>query len=433
MFGSDKVENFLEEYKSIYDKYINFIESEENIEENFMNLTQIIVDAKIKDCQHKLRLFLRMVISIADNHQHCQQFYAKIDQTLEYFKDDIKKYFLNSEIFSIFKSNKRILLFLIEEKIISVDKFFINYIRTHPTYEQYLQYFAPEIKPFENEKWFPSYFLSSVEKLPDNFNALRMEGENHNYICKLIREDSVKDFIVHINKNNISLNSKIDYSIYETNSFLNNVQLIEYAAFFGSIQIFNFLKKEGVKLDSSLWYYVIHSKNAELIHLLEDNKLINKELYLTCFEESIKYHHNDVANYFLSNYIQNDDFCKYCTFLYSVEYYNFSFLENEYINKSSFYLLCKYDYYSFVEVLLACQNININQKAIDVNEIQNHVFQWNSKSCFSMKFKIMFFNEIQNHVFQWNSKSCFSMEFKIMFFNKIKIMFFNGIQNYRIQ
>ena len=375
MCESDNVEKFLEEYKSIYDKYLNFIENEENIEENYMILTQIIEDAKIKDFQHKLRLFLRMVISIANNHQHCPNFYAKIDKTLKYFKDDIKKYFLNSEIFSIFKSNKRILLFLIKEKIFSVDKFLIKYIQTHGTYDQYLQYFAPEIKPFENEKWFPSYFLSMIENLPDNFNELRMEGENHNYICKLIREDSVKDFIAYINKNNISLNSKIDYSIYETNSLLNQVQLIEYAASFGSIQIFNFLKREGVKLESSLWSYVIHSKNEELIHLLEDNKLINEELYLTCYAESIKYHHNEVANYFRLNYLQNNNSCNFYTSLYSLEYYNFSFLENEYINESSFYLLCKHDYYLFVKVLLTGRNIKINQKVMYTNKIQNHLFQ----------------------------------------------------------
>ena len=39
--------------------------------------------------------------------------------------------------------------------------------------------------------------------------------------------------------------------------------LIEYTAFYGAIQILNYLNKRGVELTSSLWIYTIHSKNAE--------------------------------------------------------------------------------------------------------------------------------------------------------------------------
>ena len=390
MFGSDKVENFLEEYKSIYDKYINFIESEENIEENFMNLTQIIVDAKIKDCQHKLRLFLRMVISIADNHQHCQQFYAKIDQTLEYFKDDIKKYFLNSEIFSIFKSNKRILLFLIEEKILTVDEYFAKQIIKYGYIKNdYPQYFAPEIKPFINEEWFPKYnsnskyyenkWVEDVKKeLPDNFLELRKIGENDSYISKLIREDSVEDFIIYVNKNCISRNATINKSVYETNSFLLKNQfhlsrLIEYAAFFGSIQIFTFLKNENVDLTSSLWLNAIHGKNADIIHILEENHVklpsTKKQKYRKCIIESIKCNHNEFANYFLNNFIQDKDEYSNDVIIKSLKYYDFSFLQNENINESSFCYLCYFDYYSLVYILLNGRNIDVNTKII-----QNHIF-----------------------------------------------------------
>ena len=69
----------------------------------------------------------------------------------------------------------------------------------------------------------------------------------------MIRDDNVVEFITYVNKNNISLNSMIQTSIYETNSFLlkkqsvlrrndDGVTLIEYAAFFGSIQIFQYLQ-----------------------------------------------------------------------------------------------------------------------------------------------------------------------------------------------
>mgnify|MGYP001101716460 CR=1 FL=1 len=90
---------------------------------------------------------------------------------------------------------------------------------------------------------------------------------------------------------NISLNSKIESSIYETNNFLNKRQakaieennnrnndkyntsfmtFIEYSAFFGSIQIFNYLKINGSELTESLCPLAIHCNNPEIIHILEE-------------------------------------------------------------------------------------------------------------------------------------------------------------------
>lgn len=104
-----------------------------------------------------------------------------------------------------------------------------------------------------------SRFLNSKDN--SNFYELRKAGENDSPICQLIQKDLIKEFIVYVNKNNTPLNSLIEPSIYETNSFLNskqfcvtcdfnlyeylvkrndNLSLINYAAFFGSIQIFNY-------------------------------------------------------------------------------------------------------------------------------------------------------------------------------------------------
>lgn len=77
----------------------------------------------------------------------------------------------------------------------------------------YPQYFLPEIKPFISEGWFTRYSMSEknewikeIEKeIPENFYELRKIGENGNYICKLIQNDSIKDFIIFVNKNNYSI------------------------------------------------------------------------------------------------------------------------------------------------------------------------------------------------------------------------------------
>ena len=51
-------------------------------------------------------------------------------------------------------------------------------------------------------------------------------------------------------------------------------------------------------LNGDLWIYAIHSNKAEMIHALEENKILPKDLtYEKCVVESIKCHHNKIANY----------------------------------------------------------------------------------------------------------------------------------------
>ena len=194
----------------------------------------------------------------------------------------------------------------------------------------------------------------------------------------------ITEFIVYVTKNNVSFNTNIQLSIYETNSFILNIPkknkpksvfelysskndgltLIEYATFFGSIQIFKYMLINGAKLTSSLWPLAIHSKNAEIIHILEDNHVeLEDKTYRQVFYESIKCHHNDIANYFLTNFLQRDDENSQETIDQSLKYYNFAFLKNDEINESSFCNLCKYEYCALVDNLL-------NSKDIDVNKLE---------------------------------------------------------------
>ena len=64
------------------------------------------------------------------------------------------------------------------------------------------------------------------------FERMCQQGENHSYICSLIREDLIVEFITYVNKVNYPLDSIIDKSFFETNDFLIGKQptLIEYAA-----------------------------------------------------------------------------------------------------------------------------------------------------------------------------------------------------------
>ncbi|KAK8838130.1 hypothetical protein M9Y10_036083 [Tritrichomonas musculus] len=390
MSERDNVKFFLEKFKSLQEAFLDYLEDEENNEENFRNLYKLINDTKIRDCMHEIRLFIHFLLKVANNIHRIHNFFIKIDRILKLFKNDLKK-FKNEDIFQLFKSNKRILLFLIEEKILIVDKYFIKQIANAKYVEMdYPLYFAPEIKPFMNEEWFPKYdpsdyylykneWVEEIKKeLPNNFYELRKIGENENQLCKLIREDMVKEFIINVNINNINLSATIPSSIYETNTYLikrnEEATLIEYAAFFGSIKIFTYLKNEGVELTSSLWLEAIHGKNAELIHLLEDNQVeptfivmknrsVQKEkTFKKCFSESIKCHHNDIMFYFLNNCLQSEDENSIETIIKCLKFYNFTLLQKEHINELSFCHLCHYDYYSLAEDLLARSEVDINRK-----------------------------------------------------------------------
>ena len=260
------IPKYLEEIRTIQNNLLLYIENEDDIEKKFEDFNQLIFDLKIRERPHELKLLLRLLSSIGQNNYHCSIFFDKMEKILFSFREEMQKYFKNTEIFNIFKNNKRILLYLIEKQIIIIDSFVSAKIINEGI--NYQSYFSPEIRSFQK-----SSEVTKIE-INDEFEKNRKNGENENYICKLIRKDSVEEFISYVNRTNLSLNSIIQTSIFETNSFLiksKKASLIEYAAFFGSIQIFQYLRLNKVDLKPSLWFFAIHGKNPELIHLLEEN------------------------------------------------------------------------------------------------------------------------------------------------------------------
>ena len=358
--------DYLEKMKSTQQNILEYINDEEDPESKLQNIKDILTKNKIKDKKDELISFLCLLAKISNNHHRTPNFISKIERILEYLKDDLQKLFSNSELLHIFRSSKRILLFLIETKILIIDKSIAKYLAA-----KYILYFRPEIQPFINKQWLLGYETKNENQ--EDFYEQRKIGENEHFICELIRKDLNEDFIVYINKNNYQFNSTIKPSIYETNNFLlkkehqyQHPTLIEYAAFFGSIQIFNYLRNKGVKLTPSLWEYGIHGNSAEIIQILEENRIRppEKKSYKELFKESIKCHHNDIANYIQDNYLENlNEESKYVV-VNVIKYHNFEFIKKEQINEASFNYLCKYDHCTLVSILLSTMNIDINHKTI---------------------------------------------------------------------
>ena len=182
----------------------------------------------------------------------------------------------------------------------------------------------------------------------------------------------IAPFISYITQTSYPLSGTIKYSIYETNLFLchKKVTLLEYATFFGSIQIFKYLISNGCELTPSLWLFAIHSNNAEIIQLLEENN-IKLESDKKCLHEAIKCHHNDIANYIIDIYTQKRSLA------ISFRYYNYEIMSQLEVDDNFLFHLCIHNYTELVKIYLQHSKIDIfNEKIIAFfcNEIQYNFF-----------------------------------------------------------
>ena len=381
-----EIQEYLKTKKELYKIIIDFIDNGEEEKKIY----DFIENHKINNNRDDFKELLQMIVKIFENHYRNHDFIYNFKNILLYYQEDIKNSFSNSEIYDIFKNSKLILLFLFQNKLITVDEeIYNNLIKERKN--NYPEYFLPEIESFlkENKNKCDSFndneFINISSDDLFNFDKKRAIGENTSIICDLIRKDEIKDFIIYKNRNIISSSSLIPLSIFETNSFLlekKETSLIEYAAFFGSIQVFQFLKMNNAKLKASLWLYAIHGRNADIIHLLEENHIHPRHLFddiknhpsyyhsfQPCLEESIKCHHNEIAQYILYNkitdqnvieIINNDYHDSYCSKCF--HHNNFSELFDSYINFDQntfiFYYACQFNYMKIVKLCIKHQKFN---------------------------------------------------------------------------
>lgn len=196
---------------------LDFIDNQENTTESFYILQKIFDEKNIKNNKYYLISLFHFIVEIANNHHRNNLFFEKIETIIQFFRNEIKIYFSNYEIFDIFKSNSRILLFCFDEKIIIVDQYIFDQIKKqNSSYYRIFYYLWPEIKPFIKDKG----NIEFNEKIPENYYVERKIAENDSYICKLIRNDSIDEFAAYCTKTKQDLDSKTDFTYYETNSFL---------------------------------------------------------------------------------------------------------------------------------------------------------------------------------------------------------------------
>ena len=120
-FAIMKVHDFIQNNKNIQIQLLRYIDNSNDVEENYQNMIQIIQDNKILSDKIYFKSFLYLLINIVNNHKQWADFYYKIEKIIKFLRTNILAIFTNKEIFNIFKNNNRILLFLIDEKILNIN------------------------------------------------------------------------------------------------------------------------------------------------------------------------------------------------------------------------------------------------------------------------------------------------------------------------
>lgn len=356
-------QEYLAELQNIQKSLLDFIESDENYEENFEVLIKQI-KKHVQEDENELKLVLLLINIISSSHHRTNNFFFKIEKILLLLKPDIQKFFTNSEIYNIFKDSKRLLYFLFQSKILIMSEYIMNDCFRRKI-KNYHTYFFKEIKSHCSTKSIKEIEdlnqQSNIDPNSEEFEANRKNGQNETKICTLIREDNIDEFITYIAKEDLSLNMTIKPSIFETNPILmtSNVTLLQYSAFFGSIQIFKYLFLNDADIKRFLWIYAIHGNNPELIHFLEEKNVEPEDrTYRLFYAEAAICHHNEIAEYLKNNYIkETNEFFD----LKSFQFYNFlNFSGSNLFNRNVFFYLCHYGFYSLVEKILKNRSFDIN-------------------------------------------------------------------------
>lgn len=358
------IQQYIEKNKNNYKSFLEHLDTKNS--EDYQILYEYIKDLKIHGNHNELGIVLRFILNISNNHHRHADFFKKIDQILLQFKDDIKQYYTNFDLFRHFKSNKRILLFLIKEQILTIDEFVAEKLLSEK-YRKfgYHIYFFPEIKEYmdsytklQTEYQFKKYNQNGINL----FDLQRRVGQNDSNITSYIREDSLTQFLSYVKDRKITFSTPIEYSIFETNQFLLDKKptVLEYAAFFGSYEIFNHLVvQKKAKLQPSIWLYAIHGNNSKILKMLVDRKILPEdETYFKCIKEGIKCHHNELINYIQTKIMKTQSIEDYKVKTKSIKYVNFEYLPNDLTNGYFFYKLCQFDYVTLVGILLKFKNIN---------------------------------------------------------------------------
>ena len=110
---------------------------------------------------------------------------------------------------------------------------------------------------------------------------------------------------------------------------------------------------------------------------MSDSIFLKKEYFINkCLRQSLICHHIDITNYILNNYVNNEKYDHDDFLIQALICRNFTFLQNDQKFEFLFVYLCRYNYYSIIDILLKEKDIDINKYCILIN---NHTKMYEKK------------------------------------------------------
>lgn len=207
----------------------------------------------------------------------------------------------------MFRTHYKIMLTFYEQQIITIDNITDHYLFPFETNLNLLKYFFPEITekvPNYFSKHVPvdevNSFLTENMNKKEEFKEKRRKSVNENEICQFIINDDCESLKKYLNDHsNIDLNSTVPFSLFESSDLVRSsfseegTPFIDYAALFGSFEVFNFMMKGQISIQSKTYDAAIFGGSSEIIQLLEEkNKFVKIELFF----DAVNSHQNEIAN-----------------------------------------------------------------------------------------------------------------------------------------
>ncbi|OHT04194.1 hypothetical protein TRFO_28364 [Tritrichomonas foetus] len=196
-------------------------------------------------------------------------------------------HFSNQHIKILCQNNIKAIEFFLTEKIISkenVSSFFTN--------QEKITYEIIEKKLSKDAT--TQYKIKFIQNNSKNPKVSIFE--------KIIRKDDIHTFQQILSESNIDINCQFQFFDNEKYFVFKNISLsmLEYSAFYGSIQIFKFLWiQKGIKFGSNLLKCAVCGNNFDVIHLLESE--LKTKFDFSCLELAIAHHHYELTEYIISD------------------------------------------------------------------------------------------------------------------------------------
>lgn len=242
----------------------------------------------------------------------------------------------------------------------------------------------------KNEIKFYSIFsiLKNLEqKQNEEIKDLQLKEQEKNNLKLLtyIENDNLELFQTFLFQTNTKTNAKIEQKNFYSHQTIHQIELIEYSALCGSLNIFKFLLNQIQEFPIKLKNFAVAGGNYEIIHILEQSsnnfKGENKKAFLfdqETLEIAIEFHRNDLIEYLIdSSELHFDSKSLY----FSIISNNFILL-NKYIQNeklfNDFYQLILDDFISITHSNSIAKNISFIEFAIkiknDQNELKNYIY-----------------------------------------------------------